>query len=44
MKPNEIYNLIKSSVYTKSGDDVDWTTLVDHEEKKVYLLFQQSVS
>lgn len=44
MKPSKIYDLIKSSVYTKSGDDVDWTTLVDHEEKKVYLLFQQSVS
>ena len=39
MKPNELYEEIKKTQYTKSGDDVDWAVKVYDDEKTVRLLF-----
>lgn len=44
MKPNELYNLIQRTQYVKSGFDLDWKVLVDHNEKKIRLLFCPSNS
>lgn len=44
MKPEELYELIKKTEYTKSGDDVDWAVVVDDFEKVVRLLFEESTT
>ena len=44
MKPYDLFNLICNSSYTKSGDDVDWTIIIDNDEKTIRLLFQESAS
>lgn len=42
MKPWELYEEIKKTDYTKSGDSVDWAVKVYPEEKLVRLLFEES--
>ena len=44
MKPNELYEEIKRTQYTKSGDDVDWAVKVYDDEKTVRLLFEESTT
>lgn len=44
MKPNELYEEIKKTQYTKSGDDVDWAVKVYDDEKTVRLLFEESTT
>ena len=42
MKPWELFEEIKRTEYTKSGDSVDWAVKVYPEEKLVRLLFEES--
>nr|MCR5764790.1 lipase family protein [Treponema sp.] len=42
MKPWELYEEIKKTEYTKSGDSVDWAVKVYPEEKLIRLLFEES--
>lgn len=44
MKPSELFEKIKNTVYTKTGYDVDWSIEVDEQEKTIYLLFAKSNS
>lgn len=44
MKAHELYELINSTKYTKSGLDVDWTNIINVTEKTIYLLFAPSNS
>lgn len=44
MKANELFDLIKSTDYTTSGNDVDWAIKVFHDEKRIRLLFEASAS
>ena len=44
MKPNEYFDLIKSTSFIKSGDDVDWQVSVFDDEKTVRLIFEESTS
>ena len=40
MKPWELYEEIKKTEYTKSGDSVDWAVKVYPDEKLIRLLFE----
>jgi hypothetical protein len=42
MKPWELYEEIKKTKYTKSGDSVDWAVKVYPDEKLIRLLFEES--
>ena len=42
MKPWELYEEIKKTEYTKSGDSVDWAVKVYPDEKLIRLLFEES--
>ena len=42
MKPWELFDEVKRTEYTKSGDCVDWAVEVYPEEKLVRLLFEES--
>lgn len=42
MKPNELFQLIVDTDYTKTGDEVDYAVKIFHEEKRIRLLFQES--
>jgi|WetSurMetagenome_2_1015567.scaffolds.fasta_scaffold04051_11 hypothetical protein len=42
MKPCDLFKLIQDSSYTTSGLSLDWTIYIDHENKRVYLLFQET--
>ena len=42
MKPYELFDLIKKTDYTTTGDSVDWKVIVDDVEKTVRLLFEES--
>lgn len=44
MRPDELYNLIGNISYTTIGDSVDYAIIPDHEEKKIRILFQCSIS
>lgn len=40
--PDELFQIIKNAQYTKSGDSVDWTIVIDDEDKRVRLVFEES--
>lgn len=42
MFPWELFAKIRDASYTTSGDSVDWTVQVNDNEKRVYLLFEES--
>lgn len=43
MKPHDLFNVIgRERGYITSGDSVQWKVKTDHEEKAVYLVFQES--
>lgn len=42
LKPWLIFQTIQKTAYVKSGDDVDWAVYVDHDDKHVWLIFQES--
>lgn len=44
VRPWEVYEMIKTAKYTKSGDDVDWTVIVDENFKHVWLVFEESTT
>lgn len=44
MKPHELYKHIWEVEYNKNGFDLDWKIETDHNEKKVRILFQPSMS
>lgn len=43
-KPYELMQLMFETVYTKSGDDVDYAVVIKEKERSIYLIFQQSAS
>ena len=42
--PAEYFNLIKSTEFITSGDDVDWAVVVSDQEKIIRLIFEESTS
>ena len=45
MKPHELFSLIKNtehSEYNEHGDHVNWLIKIDHEERVIRLLFEES--
>ena len=43
-KPWEVYEMIRNASFTKSGDDVDWTVIVDEQYQHVWLVFEESTT
>lgn len=44
MKPNEIFNLIRTVEYKTSGIEVDWKVIVDEVDGVIRLLFEETTS
>ena len=43
-RPWEVYEMIKTTKFTKSGDDVDWAVVIDEDFKHVWLVFEESTT
>lgn len=44
VRPWEVYEMIKTVDFTKSGDDIDWTVVTDEGFKHVWLVFEESTT